>query len=225
MPMPSPIDVIATRSNGGFTLIELLVVLALFGLVASLAVNATRFGLTAWDRSRSAVGEGDRMARTQTLLRDLIERAYPFDIGRATTRLVHPFDGAADAMIWTAPLEADPRLDILYRIALWRDGSKLKLAFTPDRNDVADPRQVTAHEHTVLLDDVGAVSFAYYEAAVAGGPGRWVPLWHNNERLPQAVRLDVTLDDPADAWPRLVAAPRLTASSHCDFDPVSRTCR
>jgi prepilin-type N-terminal cleavage/methylation domain-containing protein len=63
--------------DDGFTLLEILVAVVVFGFVVAGLVQATHFGITAWDVQTRMVDRAQDLERVDRVLRLIVEQASP----------------------------------------------------------------------------------------------------------------------------------------------------
>jgi prepilin-type N-terminal cleavage/methylation domain-containing protein len=223
------------RKVSGMTLLEMLVALLLLSALSVGILSALRTGHRAYATVLRAGRGISEVATTQSLLRRLIESAYPLGTGAAKNSSHFGLEGTHDTLILSAPApeasgaqgfyryelslapRADGGRDLVIRYDLDRDG---KLAAT-------GPVGESGRSQEVLLERVRDLKCEYLTQPDQDrvSPPRWVESWQEAP-LPMLVRLTVEFD-PTDhrVWPEFVAAPRLTESAQCVFDVISGTCR
>jgi type II secretion system protein J len=207
----------------GFTLLELMVSMALMILIGVLAFASLSFARASLERTQTRVSDVEEIANVQSRLREWIERAYPFEMDRATRLVFYPLSGDDRSLTISTSLGAEARLNRLSRVRIRFDEAGQALVFQHqlERNDLDQP-SLDSPQHP-LLSGVSTVRFDYLEL---GTPARWVSNWTRREAFPLAIRLKIDfIDGDSRVFPDLVASPHLDAPAWCEFDPVSRGCR
>jgi general secretion pathway protein J len=217
------------NTQRGFTLIEVVVALAIVGLTAVVLFESLRFGQRAHEKVVVRGGDTWQVFAAQRLIRSLIESAYPRE--PASTESVPVYGLGGD----------QSRMSVLAAAPLALGGAGLqRYDIEPRRNargsyDVivrwrADPSPDSslldaALAEEILIEDAQSIRWSYLDAEHEGQAG-WVDDWHDRQRLPRLVRLQVTFskNDPR-TWPALVMAPRLTDDANCRFDIIAQRCR
>jgi prepilin-type N-terminal cleavage/methylation domain-containing protein len=200
----------ARRSEAGFTLIELLIVLVLSGFL--IVMMASGYGLVVdrWQLIDHRGEAGVTRANAEALVRDLISKAYPGLLGDVGTARIVAFTGSPDQVEFLGPLPerfGAPAI-VFYTLSLAPDGS-LHLAWRLDQGTKSD---------TVLVTGVSG-RFSYFGPAAPGAAPVWSDQWAGRSNLPDLIRLRIIGE------PDLIAAPLVTASIDCRFDPVDGKCR
>lgn len=207
----------------GFTLLELLVSMALMMLIGMLAYTSLSFGRLSLERTQETVSSVESVVNAQNRIREWLERAYPFDIGRSDRVIYYPLSGNDRSITFSTSLDQDAEFDRLSRVRLQLDefGRQFIIQHQLDSNDTDQPA-FDAPQLT-LISGVSAVRIAYLEE---GTPARWVSSWNRRQDLPLAIRFQVDLiDGDSRVFPDLIVRPTIDAPAWCDFDPVSRGCR
>lgn len=208
------------RADAGFSLLELTVSLALLSMLMILAYGGITSAVSADARTVSAVHESQDILKVHKQLRGWLERAYPFDVNRATKRVLYPMSGDDRTIHFTTPVMPD---DIMRRLSLKFEPStsSVTLLNCPDWNDGAS-EDVCKSE--IFLRDVAGFEFQYLETE--NDENRWSRSWTSKKDLPEAVKLSIEFNDDINrTWPDLIVAMRIDEQAHCNFDPVSRSCR
>ena len=180
-------DLEGARRQAGFTLVELLVAMTLLAFLSVALFGGLRFGARSWEAVVDSSAERDRIASTQTFLRDRLgQLTVPGPAGLRQFDADGRLDGGPERVEFVAPWLSALSLGGLYRFTLWHDDAgdgRLMLLWAPAE---ADPDALEelgdlAGER-VLLDGVAEFSLSYlwrggrgYRAGMArpvGEPGR-----------------------------------------------------
>jgi general secretion pathway protein J len=215
--------------EGGFTLIELLVAMTLLGLVAAVLAGGLRLGVRVWETERVRSEAGADVEAVQGFLRRLVQQATPYHDAKETEVA---FEGRADGMTFVAPLPSYVGFGGLNRVRLevekGRRGEQ-QLVFRhvllhPDVDPRDAPEQVRGE--TVLLAGLEAIRISYYGGDGPRSPRSWVTEWLGRDRLPDLVRVEISLADSGRRlWPSLVVSPMLGLEVACLREPNESRCR
>lgn len=213
------------RRDAGFTLVELLVTLALMSLLSVIVLGSLRFGIKAWQREATHTEAIDQVRLAATMLRRLIEDAYPYHAGEAEGRHRIEFQGGPQSLtlLATAPLALGAIGRARFRVFLERRGEQqdLMLSSEPELADSASGRVTTP-----LVANVKAVAMSYSAGVDSANPAPWRNEWTLPSRLPGLVRVGIDFHEgDARTWPELVVAPRIDVDVGCIYDPLTRRCR
>ena len=209
-----------TSSSAGFTLVEALASLAVLAMLGVLLLEGTQFARRTLERPAS--GAGASVEAAETLLRNRLQRAFPYAHPNSGFPTVD-FDGYADRLQFYGPPPDAAAPDALQHYALsLSPGGVLQLSMVSDLAN--DPAQST---HAIpLLSDVASVDLAYFGALPTEAQPQWRAVWRQQPNLPRLVRVRVAFA-PGDrrVWPDLIVAPAATLDSQCQIEVNTGQCR
>ena len=211
----------ANRRQRGFTLLEILIAMTLLGLLMAMLFGGLRLGTRAWEASDVRSADLARLEAVQGFIRRALTGAYPLlgtGDGDAKRRIA--FTGGAEAVAFTALMPAHFGVGGFYTITLAvEDGvDDKRLVFRRQLyrsgDEGAPPPPPAGDEETekTLLDGISKAEFSYFGAAENDERPSWQDDWRDMKSLPELVRLSVTFAD-GGAWPDLVIAPRISATT------------
>lgn len=200
-----------SEKDAGFTLVEMLVALALFGLIAVLALGGLHFGARVWENGGARAEATDEVAQVQYMLHQLIAQSRGNLPNAQLGGEVSNFVGSATGLSFVAPLPAHRGVGGLYRFQLTAvgDSSDIRLVLTWGLKRHEDPAVAASLllGDDVLLRGVTGVSIRYFGSATEDSPPSWHHEWQKSDWAPQLVDIKVRFgaDDPR-IWPDFVAA-------------------
>jgi general secretion pathway protein J len=211
--------------EAGFTLVELLVTLALMSVLSLIVLGSLRFGIKAWQRGSVHAESIDRVQHAATMLRSLVEDAYPYYAtgGEARNRIA--FQGTSESLTFLAstPLALGGKGRSRFRVFVERrdDQAHLMLSSVAELTDslgtIAPAR---------LVENIKAVTISYLSATVPAKDAIWQAEWPLSPQWPRLVRVDVQFHEgDARIWPELIIAPRIDVDVGCTYDLLSKRCR
>ncbi len=189
----------------GFTLLEVLIALALFSLMLALVFGALQMASRTWEAGEvRAEAIAGRMVLEHFLRATLGQARVWSGTGQAA-----PFglEGSAAELSFNAYLPHTPGMAGLQRLTLYLAPGRERLELRV-RIAAADGTMPAGEEETrdqVLLEDVLAVRFAYWQE---GSPGGWVDRWEGTV-LPKAVWVEVVRE--GESWPPSIVPLRIQA--------------
>ncbi|MFJ4064449.1 prepilin-type N-terminal cleavage/methylation domain-containing protein [Pseudomonas sp. NPDC089996] len=186
------------KRQGGFTLLEVLVVISLLGLLLGLVGSALVASTRAVAKAQRYSDNLDERRATQRFLRQSLSQVLPLTGRTADGRHTSTFEGAADSVMFYAPLPSSVGGG-LYRQRLQVRGHRLEVQLAR-----LDGRRLQAWgEPQRLLNGVEALHLQYRGYTPLGKATGWLAQWPWPERVPQAVRVDLRLNGSQQAWPTL----------------------
>ena len=211
----------ANRRQRGFTLLEILIAMTLLGLLMAMLFGGLRLGTRAWEASDVRSADLARLEAVQGFIRRALTGAYPLlGTGDDDAKRRIAFTGGAEAVAFTALMPAHFGVGGFYTITLAvEDGvDDRRLVFrrqlyrSGDEGAPPSPPAGDEEQEKVLLEGLSKAGFSYFGAAGKDETPSWRDEWRNQNFLPELVRLSVTFADEG-AWPDLVVAPRISATS------------
>lgn len=215
------------QRNAGFTLIELLVALALFSLLSTALLGSIRLGTTAWKRVLANTDRHDHILHAQTLLRHIVEDAYPLFLSNGLTHQYVDFNGTKSSLtlLTSTPMALGTGGRSRMTLSIDRRQGRTDLMLTSSLELAASSGSAATGSQT-LLTNINAAAFSYFGKARFDRRAEWHDHWAKETQLPRLIRIRVHLvGDDSQAWPDLVIAPRIRADVECVYDPLTRRCR
>lgn len=210
----------------GFTLIELLVSLTVLGLLVIALSGGIRFGTTAWSKMANRADQAEQVRIAKFFLRQQLSQAYPhlvtlsseepkvaFEGGRKKLRFLGPGFGDDAARGWsditlTVEKDASGAYDTLTVV------SKPELALSTD----------SFHERReVLLEKAMQIELSFLGKSRENTSVAWHPDWVGEGRLPEAIRVQISL--PGGTQPDIYVMPRIGGDASCRFAPLTGDCQ
>ena len=219
----------ARRHHRGFTLIELSVALVLLALIASVLYGSLSLAGESWNRGEVKAQRTSEMRSAQDFLRRSLTAQHPLRFHKVAEQPLY-FLGTRDSLAYAAALPARTGGGMYYfRLSASgdRDSARLTLVrVIPDYAAQALP-DFSGADSTVLADGISSVRFGYFGrdpgSADSVAP-TWRDRWDDPQRLPDLIRVDVTLVNGAP-WPTLVVEPRIAPEAGClNWNPAQRRC-
>lgn len=189
------------RRAAGFTLVEVAIAAALFSLIMLGLLAALRGMGQASERATEHIQRIDDMRLISDVLRNLLGQAQLLSATEEGGSPLPPLSGAAQEIIWIAPMPAYHGTGglHLFRLAQTQaDGATpLILQYVPYTQPLTLPDWSAAESYR-LLETTQSVAFAYQ-----GAEGEeWLTEWVDPQ-LPARVRLRIA--ERERHWPELVA--------------------
>jgi general secretion pathway protein J len=211
--------------QAGFTLIELLVGLTLFSLLSIILLESVWFGIRAWQRSNTYTDQMADGLQVQTLLRRMIENAYPLFLSSNALEKRIDFDGRKNTLIFLTStpiaLGAGGRSRILLATEQHGTDANLILTAWPELG-----RQDNRSEPTILLEGLKDATFSYFGKTPPNTSAKWHDDWLNQPELPQLIKIHLQFSsDDAHNWPDLIVAPKISVDVSCAYDSLTGRCR
>lgn len=218
------------RSPRGFTLLEMLVGLALIGLMSLALFSALRFGTHSWERAESKSMQVVDLAVVESVLRREMGQAFPLRVGLANENKI-AFEGDASSVRFFAPLPAHfspgglNRIELRYQAG---DGAEqgagvLVLRHAPQDGLETDLPDGEDTKVSKLLQGVDKFSIAYFGRESETTEPSWRDSWSQGARLPQLVRITLSLKG-ANSIREFLVPLRLGEEAGCYQASYQRAC-
>lgn len=191
------------KRDAGFTLLEIIVAVAVLGFVLAGLVQATRFGIAAWNVQAHLAERAEAMERADRVLRLVIsEAAAPLAADDK------PFVGQEHRLLIISHLPHEPPTEPVARaqVGIGVDAAhRLVLTWQAHANAIA-LKPSPASPPVVLADGVDHIDMLYLQSVDDGG--KWLHIW-DDASLPALVQMHIVMRDPKIIWPALQVAPML----------------
>ncbi|MDR2016861.1 MAG: prepilin-type N-terminal cleavage/methylation domain-containing protein [Burkholderiales bacterium] len=218
------------HGSQGFTLVELIVALLLLSLISATLFGVFRTAGRSVEAGEQRTDDAASIRLVEDFLRAQWENAHPL---RQRKMLEYPliFEGSRDQLIYVSALP--PRVLggglWAWRLHVVREGQHGKLVLENTIPDTGSQAKLnfSADKRSVLADRVKSVTFQYYgitgETTIKTMP-KWSNAWDDSQRLPQIIRMDVTLEDGSQ-WPTLYVEMRKGMEAGCrQWNEVAGKC-
>lgn len=208
----------------GYTLLELLVAVAILALLSVPIAGSVKLGLDTWAFTHDTAERQERVLLVQEKVKQLLSQAYPLDTRRTVGVVEYPVDGTATEIEFSAPLLPSTNQNALFRIRLGLNDDALTLSYAPDFAYLGDD---VIWQEEVLLEGVSAVDVRYFEGVDASQNPIWLSSWGPTAGeldLPEAISVDVTLDESDLEWVPLTVTTEIEERAFCRFLTSEREC-
>ena len=185
------------RGSGGFTLVELLVALTVMALVMGLLTNSLQFSLKAAGAVEAEINGAVSAHQGQRAFRRQLQMAMP--VRRAGSDELD-FSASKDAVEFVSALPGLTGTDGLYHVALRIIDGQLLMSYR-SFIDTREHGEANAEPgEAVLLQGFERAQFSFLDARRVAAV-EWADEWRYTDRLPDAVRLQITYGDASDTEP------------------------
>jgi general secretion pathway protein J len=218
------------KRNGtmrGFTLLELIIALVLLGLLSGVLFGSVKLAGRSTDGGEAKAEAASSMRLTQQFLRANLESQHPLRM-RKMNDWPLLFSGSGDELRYAAalPVRVAGGGIWFYRLVVKSGEPRSPLVLErmiPDVSADALP-EFTNPDRSVLAEDIASLKIGYFgrdpDAAASTAPS-WRDQWHDTQRLPMMIRIDVTPKAGAP-WPTLYVEPRESPEAGCRAWDVAR---
>jgi general secretion pathway protein J len=221
------------RASRGFTLIEVILAMTLMAALLSLLFGAFRFAGRAWEAGESRAVTASHVRHALAFMQRDIQKAFAQRWREGNTPAARiAFEGGSDSLKFLVPKSGNPRsagmtaigfgivdernfADRKKRLAVWREQLDARATdFTT--LDAAEPR--------ALLENVAELKFEYYGRENDREEATWRDTWEPKQRLPQLVRIRITMAEPGYSPPEMVVQLLVGEESGCYINAFQRQC-
>lgn len=213
----------------GFTLIEVIVAMALLATIMALLYSGLTFALRSWDAGEA---NGRRVADQRLgenfMRRELME-LFPMRWKNAT-QVKFAFEGDKDHLKFVSSRPAGLQQAGLSLVGLevqqnsdTRARNLLMRRAMPD-DEAVDFGPLDKAEPVLLIANIDTVAFSYFGAENDFTDPKWQDEWTYVARIPQLVRMHVTLADGTEL-PDMVVRLMVGEESACLETGFQRICR
>jgi len=224
---PAPKNAARQPNEAGFTLVEVLVAFTVFSLLSLLVLEAMQFGTKAWKRGNDHASRLEESVHAHSLLRRLIDAAYPSFIELPAGAGYVEFEGDAQSLNFLSegPMSLDKGGRFHFTLFTESRSEQTHLVLS-SRPELAFPGNSAMSTRRTLLANIAKVNFAYFGRKRGGGPTQWHEDWRKEREFPELVRVEVTFGGgDAGIWPALIIRPRIEADVSCVYDTLAKRCR
>lgn len=211
----------------GFTLLEVLIAVTLLALLMAMAFGTLRTAIGVTRSGERTINATDQVRTVQEFLRRQLSHAMaiPFerleDIGEN-----HVFEADRNQLRFVAPMpghlaNGGPHVQWITIAGgeLLFDHAQLN-GYDPDNPKANNPR-----DPVLLMHGMADAWFEYRGLDEDGELGEWEREWDNIQQLPLMVRLVVSFEDRARAWPDLDVAVLAGSNPSGRFTPRRQNLR
>lgn len=202
--------VLAPKRAGGFTLVELLIAITLLGLISTVTYSAI------WTANRSLQTVEKRVERNnglrlaqEFLRRSLTQARTLMSIQDGRMQVVFQGDRDGLSFVAPAPLQRGQGGGLFhYRLGLVKSAEErfvLQMEYSQFVAGRSLDAEGLAAGKSMLLDDVGELSFSYYGRDEPGADAKWLDEWSRTDSLPQLVRITLTLAPEGESSTLIIA--------------------
>jgi general secretion pathway protein J len=217
------------KTPRGFTLLEVLIAMSLLGIMLVLLFGSFAICSRSWNAGEEHIHKVEQMAMVQNFFRSRLSAAWnESGLRRSTSNAEEDADAGGrnpqknDAwaffqgeehylqFVALLPESAARGGWYLFKVGVKADSAALYVALTPFLP--VDERQPPEAETLEILPDLENFTLAYWGKKDADDAPQWHTQWLDMPALPELVSINVKLHGQ-NAWPTLVAAPRLAPAS------------
>ena len=202
----------------GFTLVELLLAITLMSILLGLTYSGLRAATKSSARGEEILAAGGELRAAHQFVRRQLNQMLPLPFAATDdaqeTRIV--FEGNANRIQYVAPMPGylgagGPQVQLL-EITHGNDGGILQ--FSNALLQGFEQQRLYDRDPVILLEAVESAGFEFLGRDEDGELTGWTSMWDQTDRLPVAVRLNISFSRDLNLdWPDLVAGVRVDESA------------
>lgn len=198
--------------------------MVLLGMLLTLLFGGLRLGSRSWDSGDKRADESAQLRAIHGFMRRELSQVFPLRWkNEVDTRLA--FAGESGMLKFVAPLPVQVSGGGLYLLGLeleqGEEGQRLVMKRALSNPAAKDFSNLEQGEKSVLAEHVENIVIAYFGSATPESEPAWQEKWDDPQRLPQLVRIQITLSN-GRSWPDLVVP--LMVDKACTWDSFHKRC-
>lgn len=205
--------------NSGFTLVELLLAITLMSILLALTYTGLRAATRSSEQGEKLLAAGGELRASHQFIRRQLNQMLPlpFAVSDDAAELRVVFEGDARSIKYVAPMPGylgtgGPQVQMV-EIVNGDDGESL-VQFSHALLQGFEEEFLYDREPVILLDGVDSAGFEFLGRDEEGELAGWTTSWDQPDKLPVAVRLDLTFQEDLNLrWPDLAAGVRIDAQA------------
>ena len=197
---------IRRSNNHGFTLLELIVGLTIISMIMLTIYAGLRLGARSWQAGTQRAEIVDEVRLLHGLLQRTLGSAVPIATRDNRTWQVW-FEGTANSLRYLFAMPEQFGVAGYQELKIGAQAGESGNKLVSERRAMDEilnlGRQAAAVEHTVLVDELASISFAYFGSRDAKAPLAWHTSWERASRNPTMVKVRIASTGNGQ-WPDLL---------------------